>query len=86
MRLHTGAGRPYGVTWDAVPDQPWLLKLPPLLLVVRNPSPCITARAGRRALVGSRPWAGRSTDIRIEFSAVYTLRSLFMARITSRDN
>ena len=34
----------------------------------------------------SRPWAGRSTDIRIERSAVYTLRCLFMARITSRDN
>ena len=34
----------------------------------------------------SRPWAGRSTDIRIECSAVYTLRYLFMARITSRDN
>ena len=29
-------------------------------------------------------WAGMSTDIRIECSAVYTLRSLFMAR--SRDN
>ena len=31
----------------------------------------------------SRPWAGRLTDIRIECSAVYTLRCLFMARITS---
>ena len=35
----------------------------------------------------SRPLAGpgRSTDIRI-CSAVYTLRCLYMARITSRDN
>ena len=33
-----------------------------------------------------RPRAGRSTDIRIECSAVYTLRCLYMARITSRDN
>ena len=34
----------------------------------------------------SLPRAGRSTDIRIECSAVYTLRCLYMARITSRDN
>ena len=33
----------------------------------------------------SRPWAGRSTDIRVECSAVYTLRCIFMARITSRE-
>ena len=33
----------------------------------------------------SRSWAGRSTDIRIECSVVYTLRCLYMARITSRD-
>ena len=33
----------------------------------------------------SRPRAGRSTDIRIECSAVYTLRCLYMARITSRE-
>ena len=31
-------------------------------------------------------WAGRSTDIRIECSAVYTLRCLYMAQITSRDS
>ena len=34
----------------------------------------------------SRPWAGRLTAIRIECSAVYTLRCLHMARIMSRDN
>ena len=33
----------------------------------------------------SRPWAGRSADIRTECSAVYTLRCLYMARIMSRD-
>ena len=29
----------------------------------------------------SQPWAGRSTDIRIECSAVYNLRCIFMALI-----
>ena len=33
-----------------------------------------------------RPRGGRSTNIRIECSSVYTLRCIFMARITSRDN
>ena len=32
-----------------------------------------------------RPWAGGSTDILIECSAIYTLRCPFMARITSRE-
>ena len=32
----------------------------------------------------SRLRAGRSTDIRIECSAVYTLRCLYMARITAK--
>ena len=39
------------------------------------------AASGRHERHSSLPWAGRSTVIRIECSAVYTLRCIFMARM-----
>ena len=52
----------------------------------RSRSSGLRVRIRRRQASQCRPWAGRPTDIRIECSAVYTLRCLFIARITSRDN
>ena len=46
----------------------------------------VALRLAASQSLSSRPRAGRSTDIRIECSAVNTFQCIFMARITGRDN
>ena len=72
---------------------------PPAIDDSLSTAPAMSESVTARVRHSSRPGTGRSTDIRIECSAAtclcglscgrggqfYTLRCIFMARITSRD-
>ena len=84
LKSHCGGGPARGLVSDPMPAQSRQVRVTGQGLTAEWLTSLTLTR------YSSRPRAGRSTDIprqvRIECSAVYTLRCLYMARITSREN